>query len=154
MRTAPAARAAVALVAFGLAAGCSTGPTLAPVTGTVTMNGKPLRNVKVAFHPDPDKKTEGLGSTGTTDDAGAFTLTYDDGRPGAVVGHHRVILTDLDPFGNVVVGRGDYRTENPRGPKETPMRPRFSDTYSTLSRTPIQVEVKPGMSPVTVEVKK
>lgn len=153
MRLATATRAAAALALFGLAAGCSSGPVLAPVTGTVTMNGKPLKNVKVSFQPDPDRKTEGLGSTGTTDDSGTFTLTYDGGKPGAVVGHHRVVLTDLDVFGNVLVGRGNYRTDAPGGPKETPKRPRFRDAYSNLSQTPFKIEVKEGMSPVTLEIK-
>jgi hypothetical protein len=154
MTAAPARLALACFLGCGLAAGCSSGPRLAEVRGRVTMNGQPLKNVKVSFHPDPDKGTRGAGSNGTTDADGNFTLTYEGGKPGAVVGHHRVILTDLDVFGNVFVGRGDYRTEDPRGPKETPKFPRFPETYSNLGRTPFAVEVKPGMDPVTLEVKK
>jgi hypothetical protein len=134
--------------------GCSSDPPLAPVSGKVTMNGKPLKNVRVDFHPDADKGTRGKGSTGTTNEQGEFTLTYEEGKPGAIVGHHRVILTDLDVFGNVIVGRGDYRTEDPKGPKETPMVPRFGKMYSELASTPFKEEVKPGMGPVKFEVKK
>jgi hypothetical protein len=138
-----------------LIAGCSNHPQLAEVRGRVTMNGKPIKNVRVDFHPDPDKSTKGAGSTGTTDADGNFTLTYGDtGKPGAIVGHHRVILTDLDVYGNVLVLRGDYRTEDPRGPKETPIKNRFSDLYSTLARTPFTAEVKPGMEPITFDIKR
>ena len=118
------------------------------------MNGQPIKNVRVDFHPDPDKGTRGKGSSGTTDASGNFTLTYAEGRPGAIVGHHRVIVTDLDIFGNVLVGRGDYRTEDPKGPKETPMKTRFPDLYSSLSQSPFKEEVKPGMGPVTFDIKK
>jgi hypothetical protein len=144
----------LALAGLGSGAGCSARPDLSAVTGTVTMNGQPLKNVKVAFQPDPDKGTRGAGSTGVTDDAGAFTLTFDGGRPGALVGHHRVVLTDLDVYGNVFVGRGNYRTEGPGGPKETPRVSRVPEAYTNLARTPVLVEVKPGMGAVTIEVRK
>jgi hypothetical protein len=143
------------LAAFVLAAGCS-GPKLVPVTGKVTMNGRPLKNVRVDFHPDPDQGTKGPSSSGVTDADGNFTLasTGSGNAPGAVVGHHRVILTDLDVYGDVLVGRGDYRTEDPKGPKEVPKFPRFAAVYSDLSQTSFKQEVTAGMGPVTLEVKK
>lgn len=144
----------VVLLAALLAAGCSGDPPLAEVSGKVVLNGQPLKNVRVDFQPDPDKGTRGKGATGVTDDNGNFTLKYDGAKPGAVVGHHKVTVTDLDTFGNVFVGRGDYRTEDPKGPKETPMKSRFAAEYSELPNTPLTVEVKPGMGPVTLEVKK
>jgi hypothetical protein len=141
-----------------LAAGCSGGgPKLVPVTGKLTMNGKAFKNIKVDFHPDPDKGNTGPGSSGTTDDEGNFTLVCSarGNRPGAVVGGHRVILTDLDTFGTVFVGRGNYRTEDSsKAPKETPKIPRFPAIYGDLPNTPFKVEVKEGMSPVTLDVKR
>ncbi len=119
------------------------------------MNGKPLRNVKVDFHPDPDKGTKGLGSSGTTDDQGNFGLTHASGKPGAIVGHHRVILTDLDVFGNVFVGRGDYRKEDDgKAAQEVPKKARFPEVYSDLPKTPLREEVKAGMGRVTIAIKK
>ena len=139
-----------------LAAGCSSNqPQLAEVSGKLTMNGRPLGNVKLDFHPDPDQGTRGPGSTGTTDAGGNFTLTFSSGKPGAIVGHHRVILTDLDTYGNVFVGRGDYRNDDKAGPpREVPKRPRFAEAYMNLAQTPLRVEVKPGMDAVTLDVKK
>ena len=146
----------VPLAAAVLAAGCSGGPKLVPVTGKVTMNGRPLKNVRVDFHPDPDQKATGPSSSGTTDAEGNFTLasTAPGSAPGAVVGHHRVILTDLDTYGDVFVGRGDYRSEDPKGPKEVPKFPRFPAAYSDLSQTPFKQEVTAGMGPVTLDVRK
>jgi hypothetical protein len=134
--------------------GCSDRPTLVDVKGKVMLNGKPLKNVRVAFHPDPDKGTRGIGSTGTTDADGAFTLTYDGGEPGAIAGHHRVILDDLDVYGNVFVGRGNYRNEDGKGTKaEVPKKPRFDTQFTGLTTSPIRQEVKVGMPPITIEVK-
>lgn len=144
----------VLLLGCALLAGCANKPTLAEVKGRVTLNGKPLGNVRVDFHPDPDMGTSGGGSTGNTDGEGNFTLKFGDGRSGAIVGHHRVILSDLDTYGNVFVGRGDYRTEDPKGPKETPKQARFPQQYGDLAQTPVKFEVKPGMESVTIDVKK
>lgn len=142
-------------LALGLfIAGCSNQPELVPVTGKVTMNGKPLGNVKVDFQPDPDKGTTGQGSTGTTDADGNFKLLFQTDKPGVILGHHRVIIVDLEPYGNVFVGRGDYRTDAPGGPKETPKKSRVPDQYSKLANTPFKQEVTKGMGPVTFDVKK
>ncbi len=142
-------------VAF-LVAGCARGPKLVPVSGKLLLNGKPLKNVKLDFHPDPDKGTTGPSSTGTTDDQGNFTLTCSapGNKPGAVIGHHRVILTDLDIYGNVFVGRGDYRSDEGGVSKEVPKLPRFPATYSDLSQSPFKIEVKEPMEPVTLKIGK
>ena len=141
----------VAFVFVG--AGCSNQPHLIEVTGKVTMNGKPLGNVRVDFHPDPDKGTTGISSTAKTDAEGNFKLLYQEKTPGAIIGHHRIVITDLDVFGNVFVGRGDYRTDAPGGPKETPKKARFLEKFSNLANTPFKQEVQAGMGPVLLEVK-
>ena len=138
-----------------LAAGCSSQPPMTEVSGTLTMNGKPLGNIRVDFHPDPDQKTSGPGSSGKTDENGKFTLMCSNKKPGALIGFHRVILTDLDLFGNKFVGRGEYKSEDKAGnPIPVPKKPRFSEIYSDLARTPIKQEVKAGMGPVAIDIKK
>jgi hypothetical protein len=125
------------------------------VSGAVTMDGKPLGNVRVDFHPDPDKGTSGPGSSGTTDAAGNFKLMCSNGRSGALVGYHRVIFTDLDLFGTKFVGRGEYRSEDKAGKAiVVPKKPRFPEVYADLVRTTVQQEVKAGMSPVNIELKR
>jgi hypothetical protein len=71
-----------------LALGCGGGSLeTAPVTGTVTLDGKPLPHGMVVFSPE-----RGRGATGQIESDGSFTLsTYGNGD-GAVVGPHRVAV--------------------------------------------------------------
>ena len=62
---------------------------------------------------------------------------------------------DLDPYGNVFVGKGDYRNEDAKGAKrEVPKKPRFSETYSDLAKSPLRQEVTPGMGPIAIDIKR
>ena len=74
---------------------------LAPVSGRVTLGGKPLAGVKVSFQPAskrPDQPNPGPGSYGTTDEDGRYTLqTIEPVADGAVVGLHRVRVTTKAP---------------------------------------------------------
>src|SRR5262245_21223085 len=100
MRHASARAAGAALLAAALAAGCSRGPTFAEVTGVLKAGGRPLENVQVEFWPE----VSGQRSRGVTDKEGRFTLTSDDGkRHGAVVGSHKVVLIDLNPYAKIPV---------------------------------------------------
>jgi hypothetical protein len=85
--------------------GCGSSGKLAPVSGVVTLNGKPLANALVSFQPIAGQGTSpGVGSYGTTDAAGKYSLrTADTDAPGAVVGNHLVVINlkvesdDRDP---------------------------------------------------------
>ncbi|WP_166825686.1 DUF4198 domain-containing protein [Thalassoroseus pseudoceratinae] len=74
-------------VLAGLLAGCGGGdlPSLAPVAGKVTFNGKPLSGARVTFEPE-----EGRPSYGMTDANGEFTVEYKPDVPGAKIGSHTV----------------------------------------------------------------
>jgi hypothetical protein len=77
-----------------LAAGCGGGGGVssAKVSGTVTLNGKPLPAASVMFQPDATGNP-GAPSVGETDAEGKFTLSFPDGTEGAVVGRHKVIVS-------------------------------------------------------------
>jgi hypothetical protein len=78
-----------------LGLGCG-GPRVAPVSGVVTLDGKPLAHASVSFQPISPAKgvNPGPGSQGETDDNGAFTLrVVGEGRDGAYVGYHRVEIS-------------------------------------------------------------
>src|SRR4051794_29904017 len=82
-------------------AGCGRGEfELAPVSGRVTLNGDPLPKAMVSFEPSTTAAEAGPGSTGETDEQGRFSLTTVDGRRGAVVGDHRVVISTLKYAGN------------------------------------------------------
>ena len=68
--------------------GCGSGsdqPELGEVTGTITMDGKPLAATIVVFSPD-----NGRPARGRTDAEGKYELTYIGETRGAKIGHHRV----------------------------------------------------------------
>src|SRR5262249_19326936 len=76
-----------------LSAGCA-GSNVAPVSGTVTLNGKPLAHATVVFQPESAGKNPGPGSSGTTDEKGRYTLRVMTTKaPGALVGKHKVSIT-------------------------------------------------------------
>lgn len=133
------------LLATGLLlqGGCSSGPTLAEVEGTVTLDGTPLPGVQVVFSPDVGKDDDGRLSSGVTDDKGRFVLTFADAkqpRPGALVGKHKVMLND-------------HAWENARGdPKRGPRR--IPDTYSTAGTTPLNATVAPGQNTIPLTIKR
>jgi hypothetical protein len=86
-----------------LLAGCGKSETYVPVSGTVFLDGKPLVGAMVLFQPMGDTRgqTDGIGSTGRTDDQGRFTLevSKETPIPGALVGKHRVRIGMPPPTG-------------------------------------------------------
>lgn len=83
---------ALALSVFALA-GCGVGgPKFVPVSGVVTIDGKPYGKAVVNFQPigTDSNPNPGRGSGAHTDESGRFTLVTDDGDKGAVVGKHRI----------------------------------------------------------------
>jgi len=104
------ARWLLGLVLVG-ALGCGGGPKLAPVSGTVTMDGSPLVGATVSFLPvsDPAALESPLGSTGKTNEKGEYALETLKQQKGALAGKHQVSITRLDPQ----IGQGDERP--PRG---------------------------------------
>lgn len=106
-----------------LALGCKS-KGFAPVSGTVTLNGKPLANATVNFQPVSQNRSidAGAGSTGKTNDKGEYTLTASTGQPGALVGKHKVMITVLSQQ----QGNSDERP--PRG--GWPMAEQIPDRYN------------------------
>jgi hypothetical protein len=84
--------------ALVLGLGCGSGKFV-PVSGTVTMNGKPLAGATVMFSPIAKEGSidAGPGSGGKTNEKGEYTLTSDTGRTGAIVGKHRVSVSLMSP---------------------------------------------------------
>ncbi|UUO08643.1 carboxypeptidase-like regulatory domain-containing protein [Blastopirellula sp. J2-11] len=68
--------------------GCwqSGGMILGEVTGTVTLDGKPLPDAMVSYYPE----VGGRSAHGVTDAAGRYQLRYTGSKDGAPVGAHRV----------------------------------------------------------------
>jgi hypothetical protein len=140
-------RSAGAALMLGLVAlaGCGGGPVLAPVTGKVTLNGKPLERIALEFHPDG----EGPRSTGLTGPDGTFTLTTDTGKPGAVVGPHKVVLRDQSIFPDGPISRDDLNKDLSSGKK-----PRIKAEYGDRAKTTVTKTVENGKTnEITIELK-
>lgn len=74
------------LFAITLQVGCGpSGPEIARVQGTVTMDGKPLPNAVIMFVP-----VGGRPSVSETDANGKYVLEFSGGRKGAIPGLNRV----------------------------------------------------------------
>jgi hypothetical protein len=81
------------------ASGCDTSPyQLAPVHGTVTLDGQPLSGANVMFAPRArgDETNVGKPAFGRLQSDGSYVLgTYSD-EDGAVVGEHSVTIIRVD----------------------------------------------------------
>ncbi len=92
--------------------GCGGGdaPELGSVSGTVTLDGSPLEEATVEFHPVDG----GRSSSAITDEEGHYTLQFAPKRDGALIGKHQVkITTSIVGDDNVVKERvpTKYNTE-------------------------------------------
>lgn len=72
--------------------GKSSGPELVEVTGTVTLDGKPLSNAVIYFLPNLDKGTKGPTASAVLDAEGKYRLSSPGGKSGVIKGHHFVTL--------------------------------------------------------------
>ncbi len=74
---------AVAIVVLAAMVGCEAKPTLVPVTGTVTLNGKPLGLGRIQFEPVSGTATSAVGDIDADGKFELFTLEPGDGvQPG------------------------------------------------------------------------
>lgn len=79
------------ILVFGGCSGNSVKyPTLASVTGTVTLDGQPLEGATVTFVP-----ATGRASSGLTDASGYYSLQYTKTIAGATLGQHRVMIQKM-----------------------------------------------------------
>jgi hypothetical protein len=127
-------------------------PSVTPVQGTVTLNGKPLPKALVTFVPQLDQFGAESNSTAVTDEDGRFTLTclYNK-QPGAVAATHVVLVTEAPDPSATQNGKGrKYRPSNDEREKRgnRPIPPR----YSSVSQSPIKIEIKEGQEPVIIEL--
>jgi hypothetical protein len=120
---------AVVLLAL---AGCSPPLKYAEVEGKVTLGGKSLAGVKVTFYPDTEGAEQLPYSSGMTDGKGLYTLSLQDGKPGAMVGKHRVVVNWPLP---------ERRDDGTRPP---PPGPPIPVEYTVAGDTKLIVEVKEG----------
>ncbi|QDT64694.1 DUF4198 domain-containing protein [Calycomorphotria hydatis] len=95
--------AVLLMSSLALVSGCSSEETyeFVPVSGRLTLDGKPLSNVRITFTPklDGDNIIVGPSSMATTDADGRFQLVAANKsfEKGAIVGEHRVYFQEYPP---------------------------------------------------------
>ncbi|MBN2577819.1 MAG: hypothetical protein JXB10_02425 [Pirellulales bacterium] len=112
-----------------LAAGCGGGLKPVPVTGDVTLDGKPVDDAGVLFCP----KEKGPVAIGVTDAAGKFQLSSND-HSGALPGQYRVAITKQQILGEENYGR--------LGPKAVHVKWLIPEKYSRIKTSGLQATVK------------
>lgn len=132
--------------------GCSPGgvPT-AEVSGTVTLDGKPLEGAMVGFYP----ASGGAPATGQTDNAGKFKLK-------APLGKAKVSVSKTEAGGEAKVDQaaagaapaGTALSGPPvaGGAPPAPPKSGVPAKYTNPDTSGITFEVKSGMQPVTIEL--
>lgn len=112
-------------------------PDLGQVTGTITLDGKPLAGVAVVFQPD-----DGRPARGTTNSEGQYELTYIRDTKGAKVGPNRVEIApseEGEEEADVEYGDDEVQSAPNRSASKKPAVPARYNTKSEL-----KVDVKPG----------
>jgi len=138
------------------AAGCGSPRTPVPVSGTITLDGKPVEGATVTFHPLGDDK-EGRPATGQTDKTGTFHLKTGSGD-GTRPGEYKVVIIKnvlADPnlkmpdYPDTPEGRNqrEHFLWKHFGDDRSPYRNALPDRYGDLKATPLTCKV-PGDAPV------
>jgi hypothetical protein len=131
-------------------AGCGAGgPALAklyPVTGKVTVGGKPLADCTVQFVAIG----KAGGFSGKIESDGSYTLAdMKDGRPGAEIGKYKVIF-QMDPR----MAQRAMESGQMSGPAigaGAPAAP-FPDEFKQADTSPKEVEVTSGSNTINIEI--
>lgn len=127
------------------ASGCGPGrPATVPVSGSVTLDGKPVAAATVLFQP-----VSGVPGRAITAVDGSFTLTTFTDGDGAVVGRHQVAVSKLSLSGVAIDDAGVSGPGIAGEARETWHTP---ERYATPAESGLEVEVQEGMGPVSLEL--
>jgi hypothetical protein len=135
--------------------GCAKGPPpVTAVSGVVLLDGQPLPQAKVEFVPELSGFGAEMISSAVTDDRGRFTLAFSYSRqPGAVVGRHRVLVTE--PPTPAEFRSPDERTQARLAQYQAKLKNRpIPPAYGTLNKTPLAVDVKPDQATYDLQLQR
>ena len=130
----------VLLLSLSGCGGSGDQPELGQVSGTITLDDKPLSGVAVVFQPD-----DGRPARGTTDAEGKYELTYIRETRGTKVGHNRVeIAPSEEGEEDADEPEGDVDSDSPQAkqPVNSRKAPSVPARYNTQSE--LEADVKPG----------
>ncbi|MEX1039242.1 MAG: carboxypeptidase-like regulatory domain-containing protein [Pirellulaceae bacterium] len=143
------------VVALGLI-GCGGDPTVAKVSGTVTLDGEPVEGASVIFSPIGG----GRPATGQTDSQGNFQLSTYGSADGALIAEHQVSVVKVEETktAEAYVPEGEEAPEDQRdalsGDLGTGGRVKYlvPMKYAIGKTSGIKVQVERGLEPVALEL--
>jgi hypothetical protein len=141
----------LALAACGC--GKKVPPPLTAVSGKVLLGGQPLPFAKLEFMPELANFGAELNSYAVTDEQGEFRLTCFTNEPGAVVGSHRVVVTEGPPPKEA---RGlDGQSQEKLAAYTAALKNRPIPTvYGNYSQTPLRVDVTASKQDYLLELQR
>lgn len=144
-------------------AGCAGKYTPVPVSGVVTLDGKPIDGAMVYFYAIGDDK-EGRLAQGPTDKNGAFQLSTLGDKDGALRREYKVVIHKYVPsrpdlkipdFPNTLEGRNqrdDFNYRNFMAKGIQPFKNALPAKYGDSNNTPLSCDVKGRMSDVKFDL--
>jgi hypothetical protein len=136
------------LVSIALITAASTwigcGSNLAPVSGTVRLDGEPVGPGVILFIPDKSQGNEGKSAMGKFGPDGVYTLMTHTKGDGALVGHHRVVIRG----GPGSRGGAEPIGDRPVGPVTRQREPVVPRKYQNVQKPLLSADVVPGGSTI------
>jgi hypothetical protein len=136
----------ICLVTIGCGGPKQDLPEVVPVSGTVTLDGKPLANATVTFIPVGT--TRGGTCLGVTDDSGRYEMSAGNGRKGTPVGEFRITCTKW-----VMPDGSDYPKDSQVSPLETNARELLPERYTNEYATELKATVPAAGTTVDLHLK-
>jgi hypothetical protein len=122
-----------------MAAGCGSGyPPTAPVAGSVSVKGEPLKLGRICFYP-----TAGRPAMADIGPDGAFRLTTFQPDDGATIGKHRVTVEAIEIIGAPKTMAEEFTQAGKRAPPPQVVW-HAAERFSRVETTDLVAEVKPG----------
>ena len=137
---------AIGAVLLSFAVGCDRGrdaslPDLVPVSGTVTLDDKPLAGAMVTFVPVGT--TRGRSCYGVTGADGRYELMENEKNKGAPVGEFSVLVNKW-----VMADGSDFHSDTQQSPMEAGARELLPPQYSMEGSSTLKATVAAGGSTV------
>lgn len=134
---------ALAVLLTGCGTTASNQPPLMPVSGTVTLDGKPISGVAISFIPIG--ATHSTGASGYTDNAGRYKIMATRGGTGTPVGEYRVVAIKW-----VMPDGSDFPTNSKVGPMniKSPAKQVLPAKYSAWDQPILKATVRDGANTI------